>query len=560
MFGFLRKTLRKMANTLPEEQAAPAVETVVTAMPDATAIPRSNGHFRSGNGQHANGKGVELPLQLVLKGLPLELQPRVRQVDVGDATISVPLEMILSQLPRGAVKITFGELRQAASELFEGGADRDRVLVPLPLAEILAQLNPALIARRRVQKKIEVPQEIGSPFDSRGEGLALSVGPARARSGPTPVAREVAPAAPLPPARSRLSAAPPLRPPQATPPPAPNLTPPSAPALTPPSAPALMPPSRPAPIRVPLPTRVQAAKPAPELPSANPAAEDAPMLVGLTTLAESWPEAVRQEIVQLNLVDANVALPFEALERGLKQGRITFTWKMLRSWIKPSPLPTVSAHDGTVLELPLKSVAPLFLARQNESAKSKPKVSIDEKIPNLFFGFPQPEPAAAPKAPVAGPGVAKLPDTNYYGWDDSSDTVRVHESEVKRAPTPTPGTSFVTRYATPNEVVSRAAALDGVAGALITLPDGLMVASRLAPDLNGDTLAAFVPQIFGKLSQATKELRMGELNNLNFTVGNLPWKIFRVNAIFFVAFGRPGEPMPTAQLAALAAELDHKSK
>ena len=552
MFGFLRKTLRKMANTLPEEQAAPAVETVVTAMPADTAIPRSNGHSHSGNGQHANGKGVELPLQLVLKCLPLELQPRVRQVDVGEATISIPLEMILSQLPRGAVKIAFGELRQAAPELFEGGAERDRVLVPLPLAEILAQLNPALIARRRVQKKVEVPQEIGSPFDSRGEGLVFSIGPARAQSGPTPVQLDAAPAAPLAPARNRLSAAPPLRPPEATTP--------SAPSLTPPSAPALMPPSRPAPIRVPLPARMQATKPATELPAAKPADEDAPMLVGLTTLAESWPESVRQEIVQLKLVDAKVALPFEAVERGLKQGRITFTWKILRSWIKPSPLPTVSAHDGTVLELPLRSVAPLFLARQNESAKSKPKVNIDEKIPNLFFGFPQPEPTTAPKAPAANPGAAKLPDTNYYVWDDSSDTVRVHESEVKRAPAAAPGTTFVPRSATPNEVVTRAAALDGVGGALITLPDGLMVASRLSPDLNGDTLAAFVPQIFGKLSQATKELRMGELNNLNFTVGNVPWKIFRVNAIFFAAFGRPGEPMSTAQLAALAAELDHKSK
>src|SRR5262249_41608627 len=155
----------------------------------------------------------------VLKGLPLELQPRVRQVDVGDATISIPLEMILSQLPRGAVKIAFGELRQAAPELFEGGADRDRVLVALPLSEILAQLNPALIARRRVQKKVEVPQEIGSPFDSRGEGLAFSVGPARAQSGPTQVQLDAAPEAPLPPARNRLSAAPPLRPPEATPPP-----------------------------------------------------------------------------------------------------------------------------------------------------------------------------------------------------------------------------------------------------------------------------------------------------------------------------------------------------
>jgi len=90
------------------------------------------------------------------------------------------------------------------------------------------------------------------------------------------------------------------------------------------------------------------------------------------------------------------------------------------------------------------------------------------------------------------------------------------------------------------------------------LPDGLMVASKVSQDLNGDTLAAFLPQIFGKVSQCTKELRMGELNNLNFTVGNIPWKIFRVNAIFFAAFGTVGQPLPTAQLAALAAELDHK--
>jgi predicted regulator of Ras-like GTPase activity (Roadblock/LC7/MglB family) len=143
-------------------------------------------------------------------------------------------------------------------------------------------------------------------------------------------------------------------------------------------------------------------------------------------------------------------------------------------------------------------------------------------------------------------------------WDDSHDTARIHESEVKRGPTP--GTKFVAKYATPNEVVSRAAGLDGVAGALIALPDGLMVANRLPPDLNADTLAAFLPQIFGKVSQCTKELRMGDLNNLNFTVGNVPWKIFRVNAIFFAAFGQAGVPLPTAQLAALAAELDHKPK
>jgi predicted regulator of Ras-like GTPase activity (Roadblock/LC7/MglB family) len=297
---------------------------------------------------------------------------------------------------------------------------------------------------------------------------------------------------------------------------------------------------------------------APVAPAAKPAGSNEPLVVGLSTLAEGWPDTVRKEIVQLSLVDAQVSLPTEIVERALKQGRVAFSWKALRSWIKPAPLPAVSAHDGVVLELPLKIVAPLFLARQHEASKGKKRVTIDDDIPNLFFGFPQPE-SGGTKAPSSARKEAPKPaDTNYYIWDDNADRTLLPADETKR--TPSPGTRFVAKYATPNEVVSRAASFDGVAGALIALPDGLMVASRLSPDLNGDTLAAFLPQTFAKVNQCTKELRMGELNNLNFTVGNVPWKIFRVNAIFFAAFGRAGEPMPTAKLAALAAELDHKPK
>jgi hypothetical protein len=51
---------------------------------------------------------------------------------------------------------------------------------------------------------------------------------------------------------------------------------------------------------------------------------------------------------------------------------------------------------------------------------------------------------------------------------------------------------------------------------------------------------------------------MGDLNNLSFTAGNVPWKIFRVNAVYFAAFGRAGQALPTAQLAALAVQLDRK--
>jgi predicted regulator of Ras-like GTPase activity (Roadblock/LC7/MglB family) len=274
------------------------------------------------------------------------------------------------------------------------------------------------------------------------------------------------------------------------------------------------------------------------------------LLLSLAALAEHWPDGVRKEIVEMNLVDASVGLPADAIEQSLRQGRILFSWKTLRSWLRPAIPGYVSVHDSAVLELPLQVVAPIFLEHQKRSAKPQHKVAVDEDIPNLFFGFPQAD--AAPK----GAG-AKPEDTNFYVWDDCSDTAMVDRSAEKRS---SPGTKFVAKYATPNEVVSRAASMEGVAGALIALPDGLMVASRLSQDLNAETLAAFLPQIFGKVSQCTKELRMGELNNLNFTVGNVPWKIFRVNAIFFAAFGRPGEPLPTAQLAALAADLDHKPK
>ncbi|HZR15704.1 MAG TPA: hypothetical protein VFE51_00130 [Verrucomicrobiae bacterium] len=650
MFGFLKNLLRKAPETSAEnyEDAAPETAPPQSAPPAPKApIFKAPPLRREGPPANGHAKGIQLSLQTIIQGLPLELQPRVRRADVGELSITVPLEKVLAQLSRGAVKVSFGELRQAAPDVFTPQNDRDRVLVALPLADILAKLNPALIARRRVQRQIEVPPEISSPFDAHGRGLAIAgsksepepvasaplpprhaasaLPPAMAPSRtsisalPAPSPAEIAPPAPTPrfnvpnaptapaqpklahPAPAALSSQPPThiaapkpglaapKPIMAAPkpsvaPPAPAPLPAAAslgraplafnpnPTLVKPISPIDPGPSvsspvspvapTPAPMAAPMPKAAAAhvpretapvpAAPAP-MPQTNggPAAE--PLIVSLAALAEAWPEEVRKEILSFGLAEAKVGLPANAIEQALKQGRICFSWKTLRSWLKPAVPAVASSHDSAVLDLPLKVVAPLFLDRQREAAKSKQKVKVDEEIPNLFFGFPQPE-----GTPPAAAATARSTDTNYYVWEDSHDTARIHESEVKRGPSP--GTKFVAKYATPNEVVSRAAGLEGVAGALIALPDGLMVANRLPPDLNADTLAAFLPQIFGKVSQCTKELRMGDLNNLNFTVGNVPWKIFRVNAIFFAAFGQAGVPLPTAQLAALAAELDHKQK
>jgi predicted regulator of Ras-like GTPase activity (Roadblock/LC7/MglB family) len=305
------------------------------------------------------------------------------------------------------------------------------------------------------------------------------------------------------------------------------------------------------------------AMPKPAAPLAPSAPAAPPLMVGLSSMMESWPETLRQEIVQYNLISSQVAIPGNIVEEGLKKGRVSHPWKTIREWLRPTPPPAGSVHDEILIDLPLKVIAPLFLAQKKSAQASQRKVELDDSIPNLFFGFPQPEAATTDAAPAialartaadsARP--AKPLDTNYYEWSDAGNGLVTDDEAFKRKAS---GTEFLNRYATPNEIVSRAGALDGVAGALIALPDGLMVASKIPADLNGDTLAAFLPQLFSKMSQCTKELRMGELNNLNFTVGNVPWKIFRVNAVFFAAFGRAGEPLPTGQLAALAGELDRK--
>jgi len=587
-FGRLKGLFRRSdeSSNNGDSQAFAATATRLSPPPvevapgPAATTPATAARNQTGNTSTSGIAGIAIPLQSILSGLPVELRPKVRVQAVGDLTVTITVDKILSQLGQGLVQVPFGDIRQAAPQVFAPGIESDRILVALPLNEILSRINPALLVRRTARKQVEVPADITSPFDSAGQGLSISVGNAKPVQPAAP--RRAAPASTVP-VRGSISSV------NAPPPPSGDHSTPASipfsftkkvipmPAAGPTPFPKITPAATP--LRQPMPTIAKAA------PAVAAASANAVLAVPLSALSEGWPETICQEIAQQNLSDARVALPVEAVETALKKGRVTFPWKSLRSWIRPATPPAVSAHDAVELELPLKVIAPLFIARKQSATPTQQKLTVDEEIPNLFFGFPQPEapaPAAAPAgtrqfarvpspavstaaaaapapapAPVA-PVASKPVDTNYYIWNDTSDTTQLHVEAIRRGGAS--GTEFVKRYASPNEIVSRAAALDGVAGALIALPDGLMVASRIPTEFNADTLAAFLPQLFNKVSQCTKELRMGELNNLNFTVGNVPWKIFRVNAIFFAVFGRAAQALPTAQLAGLAAELDRKNK
>ena len=130
---------------------------------------------------------ISLPLGSVIGRLPADLMSRVRVMDVGEAEMFVPTQKVLSQLASGSVRMSFGELRQASPPgTFSPENDRDRALVELPLHEILARVNPAMLARRSAQRHVEVPPEVTGPFggQTRITISTTSAKPAPARQAP----------------------------------------------------------------------------------------------------------------------------------------------------------------------------------------------------------------------------------------------------------------------------------------------------------------------------------------------------------------------------------------
>src|SRR5206468_4782903 len=93
---------------------------------------------------------------------------------------------------------------------------------------------------------------------------------------------------------------------------------------------------------------------------------------------------------------------------------------------------------------------------------------------------------------------------------------------------------------TPSEIVQKTSALRGVAGALIAMQDGLLVAGHLPPGLNAETIAAFLPQMHSRMTQYSKELKFGEANNLTLIVDDIPLKIFKNGGVFFTVLVRAG--------------------
>jgi len=507
---------------------------------------------------------VELPLAVIVPTLATEIRIRFRPMDFDRIMVRIPIDNILPQLSRGSITMPFADLYKALPQAFqpEYRGETSTELISLPLGEILSRIDSKLVRRRNSPKKLEVPMDIRSPFELEEETPAPQPEQPNPVSSPdqertmavtsspgsngAPTSATVASAASSPAASSPLV----LIPSQA--PETQNGSDQSAPSPTNGSS---IEPVRPAGSSG-LPKLIDLVNEAHRTDDAR--ADASLLVVALWPLMTAWPPALQREIQQSCPPDAQVALPLDFVAPALKNGRVTVRWGVLRPWLRPIQPSMVSAHDQTELELPLKLIAPLCLARLKSTKQPRRKVELDESIPSVFTDLAAPASAPLVNPPSAAPASLppKLPKERIEPQENGTTTACLLPESHIHEPQPKP----LTKSNLPHEIVFRATALEGVTGAIIALSDGLVVASRLPEDFEEGVIAAFLPQIFSRLAQCTNELRLGPLSQLTFKAGGIPWNIFRTHDIFFAAFGRAGESMPTDKLANLAEQLQRKAE
>jgi predicted regulator of Ras-like GTPase activity (Roadblock/LC7/MglB family) len=109
-------------------------------------------------------------------------------------------------------------------------------------------------------------------------------------------------------------------------------------------------------------------------------------------------------------------------------------------------------------------------------------------------------------------------------------------------------------------MVSRIASLPGVAGAVVALQEGLLVAHTMPGDVKSEVIAAFLPQLFARLNQYASEMKLGEVDDLLFTTHGAHCQIYRLGYIYFAVLGTPGDPLPWTELRLVADELARQTQ
>ncbi len=525
-------------------------------MPSAVMAAPSSKISRVGDA----APGVEvasLSLRAILDKFPPDLKTSINSLPDPAVKVVLPVNAIMKQLPSGSVKMSLGSLhRQAPTGTFRKTNVEEKRMVDVPLSEIFKSINPGRLQRRHDQRHYVVPAEITGLFGENGTNRSVSsVSPAKSEVLPPPGQPSRGASLRMPVTEPESQAGAPNGRPKAPVPAQPSQAPkPAAPAPTIKQQPSVL-------------KMETTAAPA------EPLRLDGELSLALVEIASNWSEAIRSELSVLS-GETKVVLPVAEVSSGLQRGKVQFTWAQIRSWLKPAPSSPINIADETPILLPLKVVAPAFVAATGAKKRRSGKESMNQELPD-FFGpsagrTPTAEAAPAPTAAAPAPVMEQAPAA----------PLKMPAPQPVAVPAPAPAPTPVPRLApqpsgtpvaepqnlgelfgqpdqtdwSPNEMIRLTCSLPGVVGAVIALEEGLVVAQRLPIGLAADTFAAFMPQIFSRLDKYTGEMQLGETSEVSIETTGGPCRFIRNGKVFFATLGKVGESLPTG-LKLVAEEL-----
>ena len=525
MLSLFKKLFGKTEQKLPTATVAPAPSHFEPSLPMAAV------------------EVAQLSLAAIIAKFPEDLKSLVIQPPDAAATVALPVPTIMKQLPHGIVRMSLASLHRQAQGVFAALPPGDKRMVDVPMAEVFRHVKPHALKRRADQRMAVLPEDGFSLFGDSDNPYALSP------SAPAEKVVDLTDEAAGVPARglqmsddmrAHFNGGSPSKSQPAKPAQFSKST--AAPAASAVRKPAPSPTAAPAP----------AAAPAPIEPIS---AES--IAIPLAQLCAAWPEDVRRAIAALDGA-TTVSLPTASVTTSLARGKVAFPWAQIHAWLTPAAPESHVSDPTTPLVLPLKVVAPVFLASSKKPSAERRSVSVDDTIPALFAGTqaapapapapapvlpPEPEPmqviappaevvAEAPPAAVETPAEHKLPESvgDIFGQPNKDQW-------------------------SPQELVAGVAKLPGVAGAIVALQEGLQVAHAMPEGFKSDVVAAFLPQIFARLNQYSGEMKLGEVDDLLFTTHGAHCQIYRLGFIYFAVLGKPGESLPWHELRLIADEL-----
>ncbi len=492
MLKFLKKLFTKNGRNANTQDPSTAI----------TASPTSR-H----SGSHGGVEVASLSLRAILDKLPADLKSTVNEMPASDVKVVLPVAAIMKQLPSGAVRMSLASLyRQSPSGTFRATNIEDKRLVDVPLSEIFKTINPSALKRRDDQRRYAVPTDAVGLFDEVHNRNVTT---------PQPSVAQIPPQAPIPEQKLRM-----------------------------PSQPAAAPTPRPA-------APAPAPAPVPEAPAPLNLTGELSLL--LVEVAATWPEGHRNALSILP-GDTRIVLPASEIGPLLQKGKVVFPWSQLKLRLVPSPTSTIGIPDDTQLSLPLKIVAPAFVAATGAKRRN---AQADTSLPD-FFGptagqVPTPTPKAAaptpapithpaplaklappPVQPLTAPAITPEPQINIVS--SPSGRMPITLRELFNLPDKT-------NWA-PNELVKLTCSLAGIAGVVVALEEGLVVAEQLPEGLSSETFAAFMPQVFSRMDRYSGEMQLGETHDITLNTESGAIRMFRNGKVFFAALGKCGEHLP----------------